>query len=83
MLDLHLSLRLIEIFSVIVPSSMRREWKDEWLAKLYYYGETLQKSVLFRASGAMLHALWLRGQEWRIEADAVRCRLFSRFRRPW
>jgi len=62
--------QMIAVFSVIVPGSRRSEWISEWLAEVEYEllrGRSPGARLVVRCTGALLHALWLRKNEWRLE----------------
>jgi putative ABC transport system permease protein len=67
---------LIRLASVLVPASMRREWKEEWLAELEALhvaraaqrpGDDLPSPRVF-ALGAFPHAFVIRTQEWTVDS---------------
>ena len=64
---------LIGVGRSIVPLSFRDDWTREWQAELYYRthppeGEPLsgraRRALVFRCAGALIHAAWLRKDEW-------------------
>ncbi len=71
---LVLSRLLIAIGSALVPSSFRDDWTREWEAELWHHRERLQRGaplsigarldLVLRSGGAVLHAAWLRKEEW-------------------
>jgi len=66
---------LIKLASAIAPGSERRTWNRDWHAELEYLwtraapdghpGARGAMDMLGVSTGAVMHALWLRGQEWR------------------
>jgi hypothetical protein len=63
-----ISVALINLFRWIVPRRKRSEWRDEWQAELWYEARRVsQMTLILRCGGALVHALWLRKQEWRLE----------------
>jgi putative ABC transport system permease protein len=71
---LALSRLLISLASAIVPSAVRDDWTREWHAELWHRRERLaaqgrlsvaaNADLLMRSFGAIIHALWLRKEEW-------------------
>lgn len=64
---------LLALGRSIVPVSFRDDWAREWEAELYYQTEgarasapRARRALVLRCLGAVLHALWLRKEEWRI-----------------
>jgi hypothetical protein len=64
---------LIGVGRSIVPLSFRDDWTREWQAELYHQthppaGEPLsrraRRALVFRCAGAVIHAAWLRKEEW-------------------
>jgi putative ABC transport system permease protein len=64
---------LIGVGRSIVPLSFRDDWTREWQAELYHQshrpqGEPLspraRRTLVFRCAGAVIHAAWLRKEEW-------------------
>ena len=58
----------------LVPSDIRRDWLREWRAEFAYadaraarFNKSMPVASLPRAFGAIVHALWLRWDRWRIE----------------
>jgi putative ABC transport system permease protein len=58
----------------LVPYDIRRDWLREWRAEFAYTaarasrsGRRPPASSLARASGAVVHAAWLRWDQWRVE----------------
>ncbi len=63
-----ISLTVIRLISLLVPSRKRMEWKDEWEAELCYASHRLNRvALVLRCGGALIHAMWLRQREWRLE----------------
>jgi putative ABC transport system permease protein len=68
---------LLGLAAVIAPGSERRPWLREWEAELAHLSGKAPNSdgpamrttleIVRRSGGAVIHALWLRGQEWRPE----------------
>jgi predicted permease len=71
---LALTRLLIALAAAIVPGSLRDEWTREWQAELWHRQARLaagdglrlgaKLDLLARASGAVVHAGWLRKEEW-------------------
>ncbi len=71
---LVLSRFLIAIGSALVPSSVRDDWTREWEAELWHHSERLRRGaplslgaqldLVLRSGGAVVHAAWLRKEEW-------------------
>ena len=69
-----LSRLLIALGSAVVPSAFRDDWTREWEAELWHYREQLARGaplsigsrvdLVLRSCGAVLHAVWLRKEEW-------------------
>ncbi len=57
---------LIAIGSAVVPAAVRDDWTREWRAELWYATEhrAAPPALVFRCAGALVHALWLRKEEW-------------------
>ncbi len=66
---------LITLGGAIVPSSLRDDWTREWHAELWHQRERLARGddglslsarmdLLMRSTGAVVHAVWLRKEEW-------------------
>ena len=63
---------LIGVGRSIVPLSFRDDWTREWQAELYHQthppeGELsrrARRALVFRCAGAVIHAAWLRKEEW-------------------
>ncbi len=70
-------LALIALAGLIVPKNKRSEWLDEWSAEVWYEWNRLAQrhrlnaltsfGLIVRSSGAFIHGIWLRKQEWRLE----------------
>jgi putative ABC transport system permease protein len=64
---------LISLGSAIVPVAFREDWTREWHAELWHQHERAAAArrpvasldLLRRSAGALVHALWLRKEEWR------------------
>jgi putative ABC transport system permease protein len=72
----RLSLALVAAVRFLAPESERHDWLCEWHGELWHrrqgkrsWGRSPRSggALLFRALGAIPHALWLRAQEWRLE----------------
>ena len=73
---LRLSRLLIALGSAVVPSAFRDDWTREWEAELWHYREQLSRGaalslgsrldLVLRSCGAVLHAGWLRKEEWSV-----------------
>jgi putative ABC transport system permease protein len=71
---------LLRLFSVVVPSQERREWRAEWDAELQHRWNDLHRrrmlgwrsrmDLLHRVLGALPDAAWIRRQ-FTVDADAV------------
>jgi putative ABC transport system permease protein len=64
--------RLLTAISVLAPVSLRREWVREWDAEMQHaLGRPSMRPttpwVWGRLAGAVVHAVWLRKEEWRID----------------
>ena len=63
---------LIALGRAIVPASCRDDWTREWQAEIYYQSDRTtadpraSRALVFRSAGAVIHALWLRKEEWSI-----------------
>ena len=55
---------LIAMRRAIVPAALRDDWTREWRAELFYQPRNL--SLVLRCTGAIVHALWLRKEEWSV-----------------
>ena len=63
---------LIRFGRAIVPIACRDDWTREWQAELYYRSESLSPGgarsgrldLVVRCAGALVHAAWLRKEEW-------------------
>jgi putative ABC transport system permease protein len=89
---LAISRLLIGIAAAIVPSSVRQDWIREWHAELWHRHERLRgrrafasnADLVLRASGAVVHAMWLRKEEWSLSVimQDVRYALRGLWHRP-
>ena len=71
---LGLSRLLIALGTAIVPCAFRDDWTREWEAELWHERERLANGatlslasslhLVLRSCGAVLHAAWLRKEEW-------------------
>jgi predicted permease len=71
---LALARALVALSSAVVPAAFRDDWTREWQSELWHYHERMARGaelsrgarvdLLRRACGALLHALWLRKEEW-------------------
>ena len=75
----------------LVPYDRRHDWLREWRAEFAYAaarasrsGRRLPASSLARASGAVVHAAWLRWDQWRVEMiiQDIKHALRSLWRKP-
>ena len=65
---------LIGFGRAIVPLACREDWTREWHAELYYRTESMPQhgalstrlDLVFRCAGALVHAAWLRKEEWSV-----------------
>ena len=63
---------LIGVAATLVPTSTRQDWAREWQAELWHRHDRLRgggtlaerADLVLRASGAIVHAAWLRKEEW-------------------
>lgn len=62
---------LIAIGRAIVPAALRADWTREWRAELWYATDrnsdakpAVPRDLVIRCAGAVVHALWLRKEEW-------------------
>lgn len=65
---------IVRLAAPLVPLAARRDWLREWQAELAFsegqaarLGRRLPARTLWRAAGAVPHALWLRWDQWRVE----------------
>ena len=65
---------VLRLSAPLVPYDLRRDWLREWRAEFAYAvaraesaGRRLPLTSLGRASGAFVHAAWLRWNRWRVE----------------
>jgi putative ABC transport system permease protein len=84
----------VSLGSAIVPSSMRDDWTCEWHAELWHQRERLagdgglsmpaRLDLVVRSAGAVVHALWLRKEEWSLSVilQDVRYALRGLWHRP-
>ncbi len=84
----------VSLGSAIVPSSMRDDWTREWHAELWHQRERLagdsdlpmsaRLDLVVRSAGAVVHALWLRKEEWSLSVilQDVRYALRGLWHRP-
>jgi predicted permease len=63
---------LIRLGRAIVPGAYRDDWTREWQAELHYRAASLPRGgpargrldLVVRCAGALVHAAWLRKEEW-------------------
>ena len=55
---------LLGIGRAIVPPAFRADWVREWQSELYYQPRDFR--LVARCAGAVVHALWLRKEEWSV-----------------
>src|SRR4029453_92783 len=74
---LRLCLALVHLFSLVVPSRWRRDWRAEWDAEVRYRWERdahpdwrTRMDLVRRALGALPDAAWLRRQ-FTLDAELV------------
>jgi putative ABC transport system permease protein len=69
-------LGLVRLAARIAPASERRTWGAEWKAEVTHRWAAMEGrpirlrgalDLIARSSGAFVHAVWLRGQEWRYD----------------
>lgn len=65
---------LVRVAAPMVPVDIRADWLREWQAELAYAstradrsGRRLPLECLWRSTGALFHAAWLRWDRWRID----------------
>jgi len=65
---------LLRLSAPLVPHDIRRDWLREWRAELAFAaaqaarrGRPMPASVVWRAAGAVAHAIWLRWDQWRVD----------------
>ena len=65
---------VVRMASPLVPFDIRRDWVREWRAELTYAcsraaknGRRVPINCLWRSTGAVFHAAWLRWDRWRLE----------------
>jgi macrolide transport system ATP-binding/permease protein len=73
-LPLRVALLVLDLFSWIAPASRRTAWREQWLGELWHYDMWLAREqatpavrlgrLLARASGAPVHAISLRLDDW-------------------
>ena len=62
---------LLGLAAILAPGSERRPWLREWEAEVAHLRARASDTprtdfrIVRRCGGAVMHALWLRGQEWR------------------
>jgi putative ABC transport system permease protein len=83
------SLRLIATVAFLVPADRRWEWQAEWAAEVEHRAlrpgpRAAGPRLLARTAGCILHACWLRRDEWRLQMiwQDVRYGLRVLLRRP-
>src|SRR5262249_43960746 len=63
-----IAITLIGLIRFLVPRRRRAEWRAEWEAEIWYAApRSNQAAMILRCGGALLHAIWLRKREWRLE----------------
>lgn len=70
----RLALLVVCLVSRLVPRMRRREWLAEWKGEIVYRAQKPGRrspgrriGLLRRSAGALVHALWLRNQEWSLD----------------
>lgn len=65
---------LLRLGAPIVPYDIRRGWLREWRAEIAFaqtqvsrQGRFLPARIIWRAAGAIPHAIWLRWDQWRVD----------------
>lgn len=93
-LVLSLCLSLVRLAGRITPASFRTEWRAEWEGEIVHrwmqldearaLGVTAALDLIWRSTGAVLHAAWLRRAEWRVEivSQDIRYALRGLIKRP-
>jgi putative ABC transport system permease protein len=91
---LRFSRLLVSIAAAIVPSAVRDDWTREWHAELWHRHHRLagggplsvkaRADLVLRSFGAVVHALWLRKEEWSLSVimQDVRYALRGLWHRP-
>jgi len=63
--------RVLAIASLLVPGSMRDEWLREWEAELEWWQSARRSpghlAAAGRIAGAVVHAAWLRKEQWSLD----------------
>ena len=62
----RLAARLVAWAAPLVPGDVRAEWLREWQAEIAWTSRA-SPGLLLRATGAWVHAAWLRWDRWRVE----------------
>ena len=88
---LHRCRGVVRLARRLVPPDRRDDWEVEWTGELWHRLEQadgwsgsrpVRRRMLLAALGALLHAAWLRGLEWRLRAQDVRYGLRLVARQP-
>ena len=92
----RLSRRLVALAAWLVPPAERRRFRQEWDAEIAHRASTRARTgttansvhalaILYRAMGAVPHALWVFKEEWRCDmlAQDFRYAVRSLANRPW
>ena len=83
--------RWLRLVSPVVPHDARRDWLREWQAEIAFVaarssrnGRGLPIGAVWRALGALPHAVWLRWDRWRFDmiAQDVKYAVRSLWKRP-
>jgi putative ABC transport system permease protein len=72
----RLACAIVRVWAPLVPGSQRGEWRAEWESELWHQvadgnrdlgNARASLDLVWRASGALPHALWLLRNEWRLD----------------
>ncbi|MGH9312806.1 MAG: ABC transporter permease [Vicinamibacterales bacterium] len=58
---------MLRWIALVVPAAQRAEWRREWEAELAWHTRRGGALGAGRLSGALVHALWLRKEEWSLD----------------
>ncbi len=93
-LTLSVCLKIVQVAAKITPEPLRAEWYAEWKGELTHRWMHLNESgnvgigrsasLVWSSVGALVHAAWLRREEWRVEmvGQDVRYAVRGLFKRP-
>ena len=83
--------RILRLAGRLVPADRRADWEMEWVGELWHRLEqadgwsgtpAVRRRMLRATFGAVLHAAWLRGLEWRLRMQDIRYGLRLIARQP-